>query len=147
MGIAMTCRTSGERRLSPRKSSAECGWLVAARLRPGRVIKLLDLSNGGALVEATARLLPGAPIVLHLVGVGGAHTIQGTVLRCYVAALDPCSGVRYRAALAFNHSFRFPEANPVERPLGADCPMSAAEADASRRERVADTRAPGRPIR
>ena len=104
----MTAKGWGERRASPRRTRAECAWLVAARLRPGRDVRVLDLSTGGALVEAASRLMPGAPIVLHLVGVRGHHTIRGTVLRCYVSALDPLTGVRYRAALVFDQCFAVP---------------------------------------
>jgi hypothetical protein len=105
----MSANAFGERRSWPRKTSDQCAWLVAARLRPGRDVKLLDLSKGGALVEGAVRLMPGASIVLHLVGVGCHHTIRGTVLRCFVSALDHSSGVRYRAGLAFDQSFPVPD--------------------------------------
>ncbi len=105
----MTCRTAKERRASQRSKVEECTWFVAARLRPGRDIKVLDLSNGGALIEASVRLLPGASFVMQLTDIGGEHTIRGTVLRCYVSALDRDEGVRYRAALEFDQRFRFPE--------------------------------------
>ncbi len=97
-----------ERRTSPRSTHADFGWLVAARLRPGRDVRLLDLSSGGALVEARVRLMPGTGVVLHLVGCDSHHTIHGTVLRCRVSALDQESGVRYRAALGFHRHFRIP---------------------------------------
>jgi hypothetical protein len=98
-----------ERRASPRRTHRECGWLVAARLRPGRDVRLLNLSSGGALVEAGVRLMPGSPFVLHLTGVESHHTIRGTVLRCHVSALQQEDGVRYRAALVFDRHFRVPE--------------------------------------
>ncbi len=129
----MTCTTSGERRSSQRRTFAECAWLIAARLRPGRDIKLLDLSSGGALVEAAVRLLPGAPIVLHLIGIGCAHTIRGTVLRCHVSAVDRSTGVRYRAALGFERSFPIPEGSPVECDLTAGRMVPAADPGGSRR--------------
>ena len=105
----MTVTASGERRLSPRKGRTDCAWLVAARLRPGRDVRVLDVSSGGALVEASVRLMPGASIVLHLVGVRSHHTIRGTVLRCYVSAIDRSTGVRYRAALGFDQRFPVPD--------------------------------------
>jgi PilZ domain len=70
---------------------------------------VLDLSSGGALVEAGVRLMPGAAIVLHLEGADSHHTIRGTVLRCYVSALDGSVGVRYQAALCFDRHFRVPD--------------------------------------
>ena len=105
----MTVGMTADRRSSPRRSCRQCAWLIAARLRPGREVRVIDLSSGGALVEAAVRLLPGAPFVLHLVGAAGAHTIRGTVLRCHVSALDRSTGVRYRAALGFDHLFRIPD--------------------------------------
>ena len=107
----MTAKASDERRASARRTRAQCAWLLAARLRPGRDVRVLDLSNGGALVEAGGRLMPGASIVLHLVSVRGHHTLRGTVLRCYVSAIDQSTGVRYRAALAFDHGFAVPSSD------------------------------------
>ena len=106
----MRAKALRERRASPRRTHRECRWLVAARLRPGREVHVLDLSSGGALVEAGVRLMPGAPFVLHLVGVDDSrHTIRGIVLRCHVSAVDESAGVRYRAALGFDRHFRVPE--------------------------------------
>jgi len=105
----MSAEALPDRRSSPRRTSAECAWLVAARLRPGREARVLDLSGGGALVETAVRLMPGTSTVLHLVGVRRRHTIRGTVLRCYVSALDRSTGVRYRAALRFEQRFPVPE--------------------------------------
>jgi hypothetical protein len=90
-----------ERRASPRKLWDECGWLLSARLRPGQDVSVLDLSTRGALVEGVVRLMPGASIELHLIGLDRRQTLRGRVVRCHVSALDP-SGVRYRAALEFD---------------------------------------------
>ncbi len=60
-------------------------------------------------MEAAARLAPGARVVLHVVDVRGAHTIHGTVVRCWVCALDRSAGVLYRAALAFERWFVWPD--------------------------------------
>ena len=105
----MTANGVIERRTSRRRRRAECAWLVAARLRPGRDVRLLDLSSGGALVEASVRLLPGASVVLHLIAAGGPVSVCGKVLRCRVSALDRSSGVRYHAALGFDRSLAIPE--------------------------------------
>ncbi len=91
-----------ERRSSPRKLPSECGWFVSARLRPARDVRLVDLSDRGALIEGMARLLPGAHIELHLFGVEGRRTVRARVVRSHVSALDWSSGVRYRAALEFD---------------------------------------------
>lgn len=89
-----------ERRRSPRRSATELPW-NAARLRPGRDVALVNLGEGGALVEAGTRLLPGARVVLQLLGPEGALALRGRVVRCEVTALDPARGVRYRGAVSF----------------------------------------------
>ncbi len=106
----MNRAVSVERRSSPRRRAGECAWLLSARLRPGRDVTVLDLAAGGALVEANARLMPGASIVLLLVGVRCQHTIRGIVLRCYVSAIDQATGVRYRAALGFEQALQVSDA-------------------------------------
>jgi hypothetical protein len=73
-------------------------------LRPGRDIRVVDLSDGGALIEGLARLMPGSTIELHILGLATRHTIRGQVLRCYVSAIGP-AGVSYRAALGFERPF------------------------------------------
>ena len=90
-----------ERRRSTRRSTGQWPW-VGARLRPGRDVVLVDIGDGGALVEASSRMLPGAPVVLQLLMPEGAMCIRGRVMRCEVTALEPLGGVRYRGALRFD---------------------------------------------
>lgn len=92
-----------ERRSSHRQPGRDCGWLALARLRPGLELIVLDLSPGGALVEVPARLLPGANVELQLTAPGWRWLGGARVLRCQVSALLPEHGVRYRAALQFDH--------------------------------------------
>ncbi len=128
----MNPRPPVERRSSPRRTPAQCSWLVAARLRPGRHVRIVDLSAGGALLEITARLLPGATVVLHLLGVHGPHTLRGTVLRCCVSALDRATGVRYRAALAFDQAFAMPDTEPATSDLDVEPAMPGRRGDGER---------------
>ncbi len=92
-----------DRRRSLRRTDARWPWR-GARLRPGRDVVLLDIGDGGALVEASSRMLPGTAVVLQLLMPEGAQCIRGRVLRCEVSALDPHRGVRYRGALRFDES-------------------------------------------
>ena len=59
---------------------------VRARVRLGHRLVILDMSPRGALVDARRDM------------------IAARVLRCGVIAIDPESGVTYRAALSFNES-------------------------------------------
>ena len=84
-------------------------WLRGLRLRPGTDVALLNLSAGGALVETTTRLRPGARTVLRLTGVVGSWTVSGLVSRSWVAAVTHEQGVMYRGALVFDEAIDFPD--------------------------------------
>lgn len=90
-----------ERRSWRRRGRDDCRWLSQARLRHGLELRVLNLGQGGALVEAPARLLPGSRVEVHLAAPGWGWCAGARVLRCQVSALLPEQGVRYRAALEF----------------------------------------------
>ena len=72
-----------------------------ATLRPGCVVSLVDVSAGGALVEAARPLRPGARVHLQVATAARTFAIAAQVLRCMVWSLDPLDGVTYRGALKF----------------------------------------------
>lgn len=72
-----------------------------ATLRPGCIVTLIDLSAGGALVEAGRPLRPGAYVHLQLDRGGRRFTLAAHVLRCSISALDGGAGPVYRGALKF----------------------------------------------
>ena len=76
---------------------------VRATLRPGCAIILVDVSAGGALVEAPRPLRPGAKVHLQVLTTSKRFAITAHVLRCAVWALDPLAGVTYRGAVTFEH--------------------------------------------
>lgn len=96
-----------DRRAGARQAGTECRWLTGARLRTGRDVNVIDLSSGGALVETTARLLPGASVELQLAAHGWRGSAQARVLRCEVCAVV-AGGIRYRAALGFEVRLHVP---------------------------------------
>ena len=99
----MTQSSSGaDRRRYPRKSSRDCPWLLDARLRSGTEVRVIDLSNGGLLLESVSQILPGARVELFLVARDQRWLVKGMILRCQVARVVRDDGVRYQAALAFN---------------------------------------------
>ena len=77
---------------------------LGGTLRPGCAIALIDVSSGGALVECTRPLRPGATV--HVVISSGARpgSVNARVLRCMVWSIDPLDGVRYRGALKFDRT-------------------------------------------
>lgn len=111
-----------ERRRSSRRPATECSWLCDARLRHGLQLEIIDLASGGALVEAPARMLPGASVEVRLAASGWRWRAAARVLRCHVSALLPEHGVRYRAALQFDQPLEPPgrwAEIPAATPRGA----------------------------
>lgn len=86
-----------------------------ATLRPGCVITLVDVSAGGALVEAPRPLRPGAKVHLQILTTSRRFAIAAHVLRCAVWALDPLAGVTYRGAVKFEHHVEWCWADPTRR--------------------------------
>lgn len=89
-----------DRRHDPRVTPPAAA-LSRATLRPGCVISLVDVSAGGALIEAPRPLRPGARVHLQVTTAAGNIAIGAQVTRCLVWALDPLDGVTYRGALRF----------------------------------------------
>ena len=92
-----------ERRASDRRRGGECG-IRTARLRPGREVEVIDLSAGGALIESTHRLLPGASVDLYLTSDRRQiDPVRGRIVRSAVSLLQAAL-VRYRGAIAFDRN-------------------------------------------
>ncbi len=90
-----------ERRRYPRVVPAEALGPAVARLRPGREVLLLNLSRGGACVEAVSPLRPGHPVDIRLMLPDWQWHGEAQVLRCQVSALPREQKARYRAGLQF----------------------------------------------
>jgi PilZ domain-containing protein len=91
--------------IKDRRSDPRYDWssddILHATLRPGCVVHIVDLSAGGALVQATRPLRPGARLHFHLVLRHRSFGLVAHVLRCGVWRLDSPEGVTYRGALQF----------------------------------------------
>jgi hypothetical protein len=71
-------------------------------MRPGREGLVVNLSQGGACIEASSRLLPGIPVQIQVALPDWQWTGEAQVLRCHVSALPREQKVRYRAGLQFS---------------------------------------------
>ena len=100
--------TAAERRRDHRIEPAQTAWQPDAVLRPGQLVRLLNICRCGALVESGTRLRPGARTELQLAGLRARHTVRGRLERCYVAALDPLC---YRGVIVFDESVELSEAS------------------------------------
>lgn len=90
-----------ERRRFRRIGEAEQCAAAGARLRPGRDVSILNVSRGGACVEAASRVLPDTRVELQVTLSAWRWAVGAHVLRCHVSALVEDQGARYRAALQF----------------------------------------------
>jgi hypothetical protein len=97
--VAAVLTADVERRREPRAAPDTLGWDAEAVLRPGRPVRVVDLSPGGALVESATALRPATTTELQLSAEGGRAAVRAQVARCWVAGLAP---LRYRARLVFD---------------------------------------------
>jgi hypothetical protein len=101
--------------------------LSRVRLRAGRELTVVDVSNGGALVEGPARLLPGTRVDVHIVTDDGRTLVRSRVVRAYVHYLD-AELIRYRGAIAFERAIDTSAAGYAVPGLLAGHPATAGNA-------------------
>jgi PilZ domain len=92
---------ASERRQARRRLDPDDHGIVSTRVRPGHRAKLIDVSAGGALIETSHRLLPGAAVELHVETRSHRTNVRGRVLRCAIVLVRP-SWVCYRGAVGFD---------------------------------------------
>ena len=124
-------REPAERRAHERERPAADRADLAARLRTGSPLRVLNMSPDGMLVESPARLLPGRQV--NLVVDDGAHREQApwVVVHSRVGCMRGSSDLQYRAGLRRtagthypHHSeprtrgHELPAALPGQRPVG-----------------------------
>jgi hypothetical protein len=90
-----------ERRQTNRRRRLEEHGVVSTRVRPGHHATLIDVSAGGALIETSLRLLPGAAVELQFETGTARTSIRGRVLRSSVIRVRP-SWMCYRGAIGFD---------------------------------------------
>jgi hypothetical protein len=96
----MTYLTADRRRHRRRRQPHEHG-IVRARVRPGHLATIVDVSAGGALVETEYRLLPGSGVEMQLDTENRREKLRGRIVRCSVVRVRPDS-ISYRGAIAFD---------------------------------------------
>ena len=89
----------------------------------GYDVTLVDLSEGGALIEVDAPLRPGVTLTLEMTGPGVEAAVPLEVLRCYIATLRGQTAI-YRGACAFAHLIELP--GRAERAVPSPAPAPAA---------------------
>lgn len=100
-------RSRPERRGHRRHQAHELQWLRAARLSGGHLVKIVDLSAGGALLDSPVSLRPDSLLTLDIEGRGFDQSIPFRVVRCQIGALLPERPV-YRGACQFTSLIELP---------------------------------------
>ena len=95
----MTTFPVAERRQN-RRLTADAHGITSIRIRPGHAARIVDASAAGALIETKHRLLPGAPVELHMETRAQQCRVRARVVRCAVVQVR-ASTVFYRGAVAF----------------------------------------------
>lgn len=99
--MAAVATASTERRLGTRVGPDASPWRAEAVLRPGLLVRLVNIGPRGALVESPGRLRPGRRAELQLCSrdSDSRQLICGRVERCHVVGLGPLS---FHGAIAFD---------------------------------------------
>lgn len=100
-----------DRRAYQRLRDGELEWIRSARLG-GKGVSLVDLSAGGALIDAPVPLRPDSLLTLQLSGRGVDTAVEFRVLRCQVGAIG-AAGPTYRAACEFTRLIDLPGVQPL----------------------------------
>lgn len=77
---------------------------ISARVRPGHRVHVVDVSAGGALLEAARPLRPGAEVEVQFERADHRVRVSARVVRCGVTAIDPERGPTYRAGVSFTET-------------------------------------------
>jgi len=91
---------TADRRTAARRTPAADETLARLRLRTGRELAVVNIGDAGALLEGTARLLPGTHVEVHVVTREGRTLVRSRVTRAWVFAVA-ADILQYRAALVF----------------------------------------------
>jgi len=89
-----------DRRRSVRRPGAELPWLWSATTPSGIDLKVVDVSNGGVLVETATKLSLGSTIELRILGYETNMAVLARIARTEVAQVDG-RGVKYHLGAAF----------------------------------------------
>ena len=93
-----SARPDLNRREHERLVARELAWLNLVRVKYGPAVSLLDLSAGGAQIEASdLSLRPGASVVIEIAGKDCEFAVPSQIVRCQVSRISP--RMVYRGAL------------------------------------------------
>jgi len=116
---------TADRRTAARRTPAADETLKRLRLRTGRELAVVNIGDAGALVEGTARLLPGTHVEVHVVTREGRTLVRSRVMHASVFAVA-ADILEYRAGLAFDaHVNTAPSWVATTRPAPSSAPTGS----------------------
>jgi hypothetical protein len=130
-----------ERRSAERRVPEGIEPLARLRLRTGSELSVVNLSNIGALVEGSARLLPGRHLDVHVVTSAGRVLVRCRVVRSFVCRIG-FDVMYYRSALAFERNIDTASAGQQVPVIDAACgKLASSDYPGSRSSGFAERRA------
>ncbi len=113
--------TGSDRRRWPRVNPSDLPFLKGVAFNQGSPVHVIDISQGGMLLETDVRLRPQMRILFKIATNEGVFKIAGNVLRSEITSLK--GGPRYQSAIVFEHPFHLLQQNDNEnRPAESQGP-------------------------
>jgi len=133
--------SSGERRLHARSPLSPGHAHPAARLRTGSLLRVLNTSPDGMLVESPARLLPGRQLDLVLECGAAREQAPWVVIHSRVGCIRGSADLRYRAGLRRVAGSAYPRRHEQEKdrnrlPVSTQTAGLPASTNAGERQRL-----------
>ncbi len=95
---AVESRSSGRHR---RKKPEEIEGFQSVVLRPGGQVDVLNISNGGMLVQTETHTKPGSLVRVCIFTTGAKYEVKAKVVRSEITTVDG-SGLHFLLAVAFD---------------------------------------------
>ncbi len=93
--------TGTERRRWPRFEPKDLPFLKSVAFSQGGEVQVINISQGGMLLETERRLQPKMKVQLRIDASSGAFDIEGQVLRSSITSIQ--GAPRYQSAIAFKY--------------------------------------------
>ena len=101
-----------------RKTPQELEGFQSVVLRPGGQVEVLNISNGGMLVQTETRTKPGSVVRVCIFTTGAKYEVKAKIVRSEITTVDG-SGLHFLLAIAFDEPLDLiddGDAAPVDAP-------------------------------
>ena len=112
-------------RTDPRYPASAVSGITSMRLSPGDVVKLVNISASGVLVEGKTRFVPGTRVTVIFEGPSAPPSVKARVIRCQVSAIGGGGSLQYHSAIAFEAKIELPVDEAALPPAPAPPPPAA----------------------